>query len=290
MKELYLIFLTFYLTTTFAHYAKHSCGSNEIYVTCGSGCEATCQNPKPTVCTVQCVNGCRCKTGYVRNDKNECVKQCSVTHYQPHRPPPPPPPPPAMAPPQPQAVIVVPPPPPPPPPRRLANCWDLLCPPGMMCSMVQETCLRRPCPPPVPKCVMGAPPTTTTPRPYTPIPATCSDLICPKGMICGKAQQTCKRNPCAAPHLQCMPPRPPPPPPPSCSNTYCAAGTHCEMKTPQCPHSPCQPPVPQCVRNYVPPSPPPPRPPVVVPVLMAGPPHPHWGHSRGHGHHGRHRK
>ncbi|KAL6744320.1 hypothetical protein Aduo_017268 [Ancylostoma duodenale] len=52
------------------------CGPNEEFKECGTACEPSCREPRPKVCTLQCVVGCQCKPGYFRNDKNECVAEC----------------------------------------------------------------------------------------------------------------------------------------------------------------------------------------------------------------------
>ncbi|GIY03099.1 hypothetical protein CEXT_538132 [Caerostris extrusa] len=51
-----------------------TCGKNEVYNECGSACPATCSNlGKPQICTMQCVPGCYCERGMVRDDRGECV-------------------------------------------------------------------------------------------------------------------------------------------------------------------------------------------------------------------------
>ncbi|EAT48606.1 AAEL000302-PA [Aedes aegypti] len=54
------------------------CGPNDLYLECGSACPETCDTlgeVKP--CTRQCIRGCFCQLGYVRNTvTGECVKPC----------------------------------------------------------------------------------------------------------------------------------------------------------------------------------------------------------------------
>jgi hypothetical protein len=50
------------------------CPSDEVFKPCGTACPATCANPHPSpVCTRNCVIGCFCKEGYLRNEKGVCV-------------------------------------------------------------------------------------------------------------------------------------------------------------------------------------------------------------------------
>ncbi|KAK6758233.1 hypothetical protein RB195_015822 [Necator americanus] len=56
--------------------SKPICGANEEFNECGSACEPTCREPRPIVCTLQCVIGCQCKSGFFRDDRNECVAEC----------------------------------------------------------------------------------------------------------------------------------------------------------------------------------------------------------------------
>lgn len=48
------------------------CQQDEIYKTCGSPCEATCDNPNKSnvVCTQACREGCFCDNGFVRNQRS----------------------------------------------------------------------------------------------------------------------------------------------------------------------------------------------------------------------------
>ena len=46
-----------------------SCGVNEERLECGSACPPTCDNKNPQFCTKQCVNGCFCKKGFIREKK-----------------------------------------------------------------------------------------------------------------------------------------------------------------------------------------------------------------------------
>ncbi|XP_017761199.1 PREDICTED: venom peptide CtAPI [Eufriesea mexicana] len=50
------------------------CGRNEEYTTCVPKCPETCENPFPEICTPDpCVQGCKCKWGYYRNSRGQCV-------------------------------------------------------------------------------------------------------------------------------------------------------------------------------------------------------------------------
>lgn len=47
----------------------------EYYTDCGTACPITCENKDnpPLFCTANCVVGCFCEDGYVRNSDGECV-------------------------------------------------------------------------------------------------------------------------------------------------------------------------------------------------------------------------
>nr|QRN45218.1 zonadhesin-like 1 [Tineola bisselliella] len=49
------------------------CGKNEKYNRCGSACPLTCAGPPPGPCTKQCVPGCFCEEGYIRDDNGDCI-------------------------------------------------------------------------------------------------------------------------------------------------------------------------------------------------------------------------
>ncbi|XP_076678305.1 chymotrypsin inhibitor-like [Andrena cerasifolii] len=49
------------------------CGLNEEFKSCGSACEPSCATPKIDICTFQCVIGCGCINGYLRNSQGVCV-------------------------------------------------------------------------------------------------------------------------------------------------------------------------------------------------------------------------
>ncbi|KAK4881203.1 hypothetical protein RN001_004522 [Aquatica leii] len=49
------------------------CRQNEVYKSCNSACPPTCDSPYPTVCTLQCVPGCSCVEGFIKNKRGRCV-------------------------------------------------------------------------------------------------------------------------------------------------------------------------------------------------------------------------
>ncbi|ULT90623.1 hypothetical protein L3Y34_008740 [Caenorhabditis briggsae] len=58
---------------------SEECSKNEERVRCAYDCEPQC-GFEPTVCSFECKpNACVCKTGYVRNTKNECVHRLECT-------------------------------------------------------------------------------------------------------------------------------------------------------------------------------------------------------------------
>jgi len=56
---------------------EEKCLTNETFQDCGSSCVATCNNPylnNPIVaCTLNCVRGCFCLSGYVKDNSSRCV-------------------------------------------------------------------------------------------------------------------------------------------------------------------------------------------------------------------------
>ncbi|XP_063365845.1 serine protease inhibitor swm-1-like [Cydia amplana] len=55
--------------------AKEECPPNEEYLLCGTACPFNCSNPGPVpvTCSDDCIEGCFCKSGFLRNDTGECV-------------------------------------------------------------------------------------------------------------------------------------------------------------------------------------------------------------------------
>ncbi|XP_068618092.1 serine protease inhibitor swm-1-like [Battus philenor] len=53
---------------------RYECPKNEEYLLCGSACPYNCTNPpESVVCAEQCIEGCFCKSGYLRADTGTCV-------------------------------------------------------------------------------------------------------------------------------------------------------------------------------------------------------------------------
>uniref|UniRef100_A0A182KDG3 TIL domain-containing protein n=1 Tax=Anopheles christyi TaxID=43041 RepID=A0A182KDG3_9DIPT len=63
----------------YAHpYPTDTCGPNEEFQECGTACPKTCAdlNDEPKFCTKQCVRGCFCKPGFVRESEHgKCVPE-----------------------------------------------------------------------------------------------------------------------------------------------------------------------------------------------------------------------
>jgi len=59
---------------------KCTCPPGEEFKQCGTACPATCDKPNPGFCSKQCVSGCFCKEGLLRNSDGWCqtADQCSV--------------------------------------------------------------------------------------------------------------------------------------------------------------------------------------------------------------------
>uniref|UniRef100_A0A0N5CCU6 TIL domain-containing protein n=1 Tax=Strongyloides papillosus TaxID=174720 RepID=A0A0N5CCU6_STREA len=70
-------------TTTPLPPTTGKCKKNEHFTLCGSACEPRCSNydKKKNWCNFQCLIGCQCRNGFVRNDyTNECIpsSECPV--------------------------------------------------------------------------------------------------------------------------------------------------------------------------------------------------------------------
>ncbi|KAK6758175.1 hypothetical protein RB195_015785 [Necator americanus] len=69
---LILVFACFY------RISAEQCPRNEQLSRCGTACEPSCLRPAPEVCIEECfLDGCRCKPGFFRNFRNECVRSCA---------------------------------------------------------------------------------------------------------------------------------------------------------------------------------------------------------------------
>ncbi|XP_013179678.1 PREDICTED: von Willebrand factor [Papilio xuthus] len=53
---------------------SEECPTNEEYLLCGSSCPYNCTNPpEKVVCAQECIEGCFCVAGYLRNETGNCV-------------------------------------------------------------------------------------------------------------------------------------------------------------------------------------------------------------------------
>lgn len=49
------------------------CKRNEVFNSCGSACPAVCGRRAPEACTAQCVPGCFCERGFIRDQSGLCI-------------------------------------------------------------------------------------------------------------------------------------------------------------------------------------------------------------------------
>ncbi|EGT53964.1 hypothetical protein CAEBREN_03418 [Caenorhabditis brenneri] len=198
------------------------CGANEERNSCHNPCtEKKCSDPNaPMVsCLMVCMNGCSCKSGYVRNGKGVCVKEADC---------------PVIKPTENQCNLVdcrtgtkcviqngA--------PACIPDCNTAKCSPKEECVLVQVTCVKAPCHP-IAECRPKAPqsdgPSCMTARCGT--PAGCAMI---KPMSCAH-DKNCKLQP-ACIHEN------------ACAATSCSVGTECVLHEVQCIRAPCNP-IAQC--------------------------------------------
>lgn len=63
------------------------CKRNESFDSCGSSCPAICGRSPPLVCTANCVPGCFCSKGFIRDINGLCIPHAACRHGSGQRPP-----------------------------------------------------------------------------------------------------------------------------------------------------------------------------------------------------------
>ncbi|XP_014599121.1 PREDICTED: chymotrypsin inhibitor-like [Polistes canadensis] len=57
---------------------SQKCNENEEFTTCGSACEPTCGVTTSDICTLQCIIGCQCKQGFLRQlSTGACISEAN---------------------------------------------------------------------------------------------------------------------------------------------------------------------------------------------------------------------
>lgn len=84
----FLLMLKSVITDHSSNFSSEVCTSpNEEFQSCGTACPLTCSNIKnpPELCTLQCVIGCGCRTGFVKDSQSgNCVspENCSGSYLK----------------------------------------------------------------------------------------------------------------------------------------------------------------------------------------------------------------
>lgn len=66
------------LMNCFTFLGVPKCPPNKEYISCGPSCTSLCDNGVLLLfkCIACCTPGCFCKPGFIRNEKDECIKEC----------------------------------------------------------------------------------------------------------------------------------------------------------------------------------------------------------------------
>ena len=71
-----LLLLLLLLSLSLSVWTATECLENEQYMECGTACPRICNVEEPMVCTMQCVQGCFCKDGFVRSNFSDNAGSC----------------------------------------------------------------------------------------------------------------------------------------------------------------------------------------------------------------------